>query len=56
VKHRELKKELIAFLDDKSTPPITRKNIGKIRRRLFMPWNSEWNAIVREETAARESH
>ena len=29
-------------------------NIGSIRRQCFMPWDSAWNALVRDETAARE--
>lgn len=44
-------KELTDWLDQQT---ITSDNIGEIRRRLFMPWSSPWNAIVRDETAARE--
>lgn len=33
---------------------ITSGNIGAIRRALFLPWSSTWNAIVRDETASRE--
>lgn len=33
---------------------ITSDNIGSIRRRCFMPWDSAWNALVRDETAMRE--
>jgi hypothetical protein len=33
---------------------ITSDNIGKIRRDLMMPFDCEWNAWVRDETAARE--
>ena len=42
---------LRAYLDTKRITPDT---IGDIRRTLFMPWESQWNALVREETAARE--
>jgi hypothetical protein len=34
---------------------ITSENIGFIRRELFVPWNSAWNGIVRDETAKREN-
>jgi hypothetical protein len=47
-----LRQELIAWLDQQV---ITSDNIGEIRRRLFMPWASQWNAIVRDETAQRET-
>ena len=47
----DLHDELCAWLDQQV---ITADNIGDIRRRLFVPWSSEWNAIVREETADRE--
>jgi hypothetical protein len=43
--------ELANWLDQQT---ITPDNIGSIRRSLFMPWNSCWNSIVRDETAARE--
>jgi hypothetical protein len=33
---------------------INRNNIGKIRRFLFVPWNSWWNAFVRDLTAKLE--
>ena len=49
---RELKLELIEWLDQQT---ITSDNIGPTRRRLMVPWDSEWNAIVRDETAAREN-
>ena len=26
-------------------------SIGTVRRALFVPWNSKWNAIVRDVTA-----
>ena len=29
-------------------------SIGNIRRQCFMPWDSAWNALVRDETAERE--
>lgn len=47
----DLKTELITWLESQR---IDGNNIGDIRRRCFMPWNSKWNAIVRDETAARE--
>lgn len=43
--------EMRAWLD---TQNINGSTIGEIRRRLFMPFDSEWNGIVRDETAARE--
>jgi len=46
-----LSRELCAYLD---TLTITSENIGAIRRACFVPWNSEWNGIVRDETAKRE--
>lgn len=33
---------------------ITGDNIGDIRRSLFMPFDSSWNGLVRDETAKRE--
>ena len=33
---------------------ITSKNIGAVRRFLFVPWNSWWNAFVRDITAKYE--
>lgn len=47
----ELASELRTWLNGQS---ITSDNIGNIRRLLMMPWDSEWNAIVRDETARRE--
>ena len=47
-----LRKELLAYLD---TLTITGENIGDVRRSLFMPWDSAWNGIVRDETAEREN-
>lgn len=46
-----LRNELRAYLDGLT---ITGDNIGEIRRSLFMPWDSPWNDVVREETANRE--
>lgn len=34
---------------------ITSETIGSICRQLFVPWDSKWNGIVRDETAAREN-
>ena len=48
----ELKKELRSYLDQTL---ITSENIGDIRRFLFFPWDSAWNGVVRDETAAREN-
>lgn len=44
--------ELRAWLDQQT---ITPGNIGAIRRSLTMPWDSGWNALVRDETAEREN-
>ncbi len=46
-----MQKELIDWLE---TQYITSDNIGEIRRACFVPWESDWNAIVRDETAKRE--
>jgi hypothetical protein len=46
-----LRGELGTYLDGLV---ITPDNIGDIRRGLFMPWESAWNAYVRDETAKRE--
>ncbi len=43
--------ELREWLDKQEINPET---IGTIRRRCFLPWGSQWNAIVRKETADRE--
>lgn len=48
---QELYQELVEWLN---TQNITTDNIGEIRRQCFMPWDSAWNMIVRDETAARE--
>lgn len=47
-----LKRELSAYLDQ---CVITSENIGDIRWSLFVPWDSAWNGIVRDETASREN-
>ena len=47
----ELLIELRQYLD---AQVITGDTIGDIRRSLFVPWNSQWNGWVRDETAARE--
>lgn len=47
----DLIQELREYLD---LQPITCENIGAIRRRLLVPWESAWNGIVRDETAKRE--
>lgn len=44
-------KDLRKYLD---TLNINGDNIGGIRASLMMPWDSPWNALVRDETAARE--
>ncbi len=48
----ELLLELRAHLD---TLTITSDTIGDLRRSLFMPWNSQWNGWVLDETASREN-
>lgn len=50
-KGMNLPHELRQHLD---TMTITGENIGDIRRSLFVPWDSAWNGIVRDETAQRE--
>lgn len=45
-------KDLRTYLDMQT---ITSENIGKFRRWLFLPWESQWNGWVRDETAAREN-
>ena len=47
-----MKNELIIWINQQT---ITSENIGDIRRSLLLPWNSEWNSIVRDETASREN-
>jgi NTP pyrophosphatase (non-canonical NTP hydrolase) len=47
----DLRREMRWYLD---TLTITGDTIGEIRRSLFVPWASEWNGWVRDETAARE--
>jgi hypothetical protein len=51
IKESPLYPELIRWLDDQH---VTSNSIGSIRRRVLLPWNTEWNEIVRAETAARE--
>ncbi len=34
---------------------ITSNDIGDIRRRLFVPWDSKWNGLVRILTAELEN-
>lgn len=46
-----LAQELRKWLDQQE---ITGENIGTIRGRCFVPWESDWNAVVRDETALRE--
>lgn len=36
------------------TQTITGDTIGDIRRACFVPWDSRWNGLVRDETASRE--
>lgn len=48
----ELIDELKKWLD---TQEINSENIGHIRRQCFVPWNSEWNSIIRNETSLREN-
>lgn len=47
----DLLDELFAYLDQQE---ITSANIGDLRRECFVPWDSKWNGIVREQTASRE--
>lgn len=47
----DLRREMRAYLD---TLTIHGDNIGEIRRSLFVPWDSQWNGWVRDETAIRE--
>ncbi len=47
----DLEAELKQWLD---TQQINGESIGNIRRACFVPWDSEWNMIVRNETADRE--
>jgi hypothetical protein len=51
IKSSPLYAELIRWLDQRH---ITSDSIGSIRRRVLLPWASEWNEIVRQETKARE--
>lgn len=47
----EEKTEFLKYLDSLE---ITSENIGSIRARLLAPFDCEWNAFIRDETAARE--
>lgn len=47
-----MKQELVKYLDSLT---ITSENIGDIRRSCFVPWDSEWNGLVRDLTAEREA-
>lgn len=46
-----LRRQLLTWLDAQS---ITSENIGVIRSKCSMPFACEWNAVVRDETAALE--
>lgn len=52
MKTEQLKEEAIIWLD---TQKINSENIGAIRWGLMMPFESEWNSFIREETAIREN-
>lgn len=52
IEHTTFRRELRNYLD---TLKIDGDNIGEIRRSLFVPWDSSWNGIVRDETALREN-
>lgn len=45
-------RELRTYLDG---IVVTSDNIGDIRRALLLPWDSQWNGWVRDETATREN-
>lgn len=47
-----LKQELLTWLDSQE---ITSRNIGNIRRKCMMPFDTAWNTFVRDETASREN-
>lgn len=49
----ELIDELKAWLKLQN---INSSNIGIVRRQLMVPWNSKWNAIVRDLTAQHEKN
>lgn len=51
MKRCDLHGEFLTWLNQHE---ITAENIGDIRRCCFVPWNSSWNSIVREETARRQ--
>lgn len=50
---KTMRKELCAWLDKQM---IHSENIGIVRNSCMLPFDSEWNGIVREETATREKH
>lgn len=47
-----LARELELWLDQQE---ISGDTIRKVRRLCFLPWDSQWNAIVRDKTAERET-
>lgn len=47
----DLGTELRKWLDQQD---INGDTIGSIRRQCFVPWDSYWNGLVRDETAERE--
>lgn len=47
-----LRGELVQYLDKQT---INSNNIGGIRKSCSLPWDSEWNSFVRQETANREN-
>ena len=49
---RALRQELCDHLDSLN---ITSENIGEVRRSLFLPFQTSWNGLVRDETAKREN-
>lgn len=49
----DLERELKSYLVDLV---IDQDNIGAIRRACFVPWDSEWNTLVRDVTAQKEIH
>ena len=48
----KFEQELDDFL---ATRQITSENIGEYRKILYVPWESEWNAMVNAKTAALEA-
>ena len=49
---KDAQQKLIEELDKLE---ITSENIGEVRRRFFLPFDCEWNGIVRDLTARREN-